>query len=134
MQGDLAAQLVNSARLASRWPEYTIAVLDTGGTPVSRGVSVPFSSARDSRDSYPAAGWDQIAVWAAEDAMDEVIPDTVCALEIAVHPDHQRQGLSVATLAALRENVRRLGFTRLIAPVRPPAKASEPIFVTAACN
>jgi GNAT superfamily N-acetyltransferase len=126
MQGDLAALLVNSARLASRWPEYTIAVLDTGGAPVARGVSVPFAGGRDGRDSYPAAGWDQIAVWVAEDAMDEVTPDTVCALEIAVHPDHQRRGLSATTLAALRDNARRLGFTRLVAPVRPPAKADEP--------
>jgi GNAT superfamily N-acetyltransferase len=126
MQGDLTALLVNSARLASRWPGYVIAVLDASGLPVARGVSVPFAAHRNGRDSYPPGGWDQIAVWAAEDAMDGATPDTVCALEIAVHPEHQRQGLSAVALAGLRENVRRLGFHQLVAPVRPPGKASEP--------
>ena len=126
MQADLAALLVNSARLASRWPEHVIVVLDAGSVPVARGVSVPFAAHRHRRDGYPAAGWDQVAIWAAEDALDGCELDTTCALEIAVHPEHQRQGLSAIALGGLRDNARRLGFTRLIAPVRPPAKAREP--------
>ncbi len=127
MQGDLAALLVNSDRLARRWPEYVIAVLGGDGVPVARGVSVPFAARTDGRDSYPAAGWDQIAVWAAEDAMDGITPDTVCALEIAVHPEYQLRGLSAIALRGLLDNSRRLGFARLVAPVRPPAKANEPM-------
>lgn len=126
MQADLAALLVNRTRLASRWSAYVIAVLDASGQLVARGVSVPFAAHGNGRQSYPPAGWDQIAVWAAEDAMDGATPDTVCALEIAVHPKHQRQGLSAVALAGLRDNARRLGFDQLIAPVRPPGKASEP--------
>ena len=48
------------------------------------------------------------------------------ALEIAVHPTHQRQGLSSVVLHAMRANAKALGYSRMIAPVRPPAKAAEP--------
>jgi GNAT superfamily N-acetyltransferase len=126
MQGDLAALLTRRSRLARRWPDYVVVVVDVDGTPVARGVSVPFAANLEERETYPAGGWDQIAIWAAEDAMDATVVDTVCALEIAVHPEHQRRGLSAVTLKALKQNTRARGFSRLIAPVRPPGKAREP--------
>ena len=79
------------------------------------------------REPFPAGGWDQVAIWAAEDALDHTAADTVCALEIAVHPGHRNRGLSGLVLDALRENTRRLGHRRLVAPVRPPARASQPL-------
>jgi GNAT superfamily N-acetyltransferase len=87
---------------------------------------VPFAADPDERELYPAGGWDQIAIWAAEDALDSAAVDTVCALEVAVHPDHRRSGLSGIAVDALKDNTRARGFTRLIAPVRPPDKANEP--------
>lgn len=125
MQGDLAALLTRGSRLARRWADFVI-VVAMDGTPVARGVSVPFAADADEREPYPAGGWDQVAVWAAEDAMDGTRVDTVCALEIAVHPEYQRRGLSGVALGALKDNARARGFSRLVAPVRPPAKANEP--------
>lgn len=125
MQGNLAAALVRRARLARRWPEYQVVGLEKG-RPIVRAVSVPFSTQRDGRVRYPDGGWDQVAIWAAEDAMDGVSVDTVCALEIAVRPGLRGKGYSRAALAALRENARRLGFTSLVAPVRPPGKSAVP--------
>lgn len=127
MQGDLAALLTRADRLARRWSQYVIVALDDGGVPVARGVSVPFAAEGPDRELFPAGGWDQVAVWAAEDALDGASADTVCALEIAVHPDHRNRGLSGVLLDALRENTRRLGYRRLVAPVRPPARASQPL-------
>ncbi|NBH08549.1 hypothetical protein GTY80_35595, partial [Amycolatopsis sp. SID8362] len=79
-----------------------------------------------SRGSLPARGWDEVAVWAAEDALDDVVPDTACALEIAVHPEHQGRGHSGTVLAAMREAVAAAGLGSLVIPVRPPDKAAVP--------
>lgn len=127
MQGEQVALLMRRERLARRWGEYVVAALDADGMAVARGVSVPFAANTSGREPFPAGGWDQVAVWAAEDALDEAEPDTVCALEIAVHPDHRNHGLSGLVLDAMRDNTRRLGFGRLVAPVRPPARSSEPL-------
>jgi hypothetical protein len=46
----------------------------------------------------------------------------VSALEITVPTDLQGTGLSGRMLAAMRDNVKRLGFKDLVAPVRPNRK------------
>jgi GNAT superfamily N-acetyltransferase len=125
MQGDQAASLVASRRLIARWPEYTIVLLDTDGEPAGRGVMVPFAASTAGRERFPDGGWDQVAIWAAEDAMDGRVPDTLCALEIAVHPDRQGRRLSARILAGMRQRAQAAGLA-LIAPVRPPDKAAEP--------
>jgi hypothetical protein len=50
----------------------------------------------------------------------------VSAIEITVATDRQGRGISGRMLAAMRDNVRRLGFGRFVAPVRPSAKSAEP--------
>jgi hypothetical protein len=67
-----------------------------------------------------------VAVWAAEDALDGVAPDTACALEVAVHPAHQARGHSSVVLTAMREAVAAAGLASLVIPVRPPDKAAVP--------
>ncbi|WIY01304.1 hypothetical protein QRX60_45980 [Amycolatopsis mongoliensis] len=121
MAGSLPSLLVRGRRVARRWPHLVVALLD-GGRPVARGVMVPFRG----RGSLPARGWDEVAVWAAEDALDDVTPDTACALEIAVHPDHQSRGHSRTVLEAMREAVAAAGLGALVIPVRPPGKAAVP--------
>ncbi|MGW5746595.1 hypothetical protein [Amycolatopsis sp. NPDC003861] len=71
---------------------------------------------------FPARGWDEVVVWAAEDALDAVAPDTACGLEIAVDPSCRGRGLSSAVLAAMREAVAAAGLLSLVIPVRPPDK------------
>ncbi|MCC8248755.1 hypothetical protein [Saccharothrix luteola] len=125
MQGNLASLLVRGRRVAQRWPHLVIALLD-GDRPVARGIMVGYRADRDSRPRFPDGGWDQVAVWAAEDVMDGVEADTACALEIAVHPDHLGRGLSTSVLAAMRESVSEAGLSELLVPLRPPDKASAP--------
>ena len=121
MEGSLTSLLVRGRRVARRWPHLVVALLD-GGSPVARGIMVPFRG----RSPFPARGWDEVAVWAAEDALDGVAPDTACALEIAVHPSRQGRGLSSAVLAAMRDAVAVAGLSSLVIPVRPPDKALVP--------
>ena len=126
MQGNMAAILVRAARAVRIWPQHILAAIDDDERVVARAVSVPFCAAQADRDSFPDGGWDQIAIWAVEDALDGTVPDTVCALEIAVDPMLRGRGLSVAMLEALRDSVDRAGFQRFIAPARPPGKSERP--------
>ena len=121
MEGSLTSLLVRGRRVARRWPHLVVALLD-GGVPVARGIMVPFRG----RAPFPARGWDAVAVWAAEDALDGVAPDTAGALEIAVHPECQGRGLASVVLTAMREAVVAAGLASLVIPVRPPDKAAVP--------
>lgn len=124
MQGSAVPLLVRRRRLVQRWPDHVLVLLDDD-EPVARGVSVPFCAAGDGREPFPDGGWDQIAIWAAEDALDGKEPDTACALEIAVHPESFGRGLSAVVLVAMRKNAAS-AFDSLVAPVRPPDKAADP--------
>lgn len=125
MQGNLAGLLVRRRRLVTRWPQHITVLVDDDGTCVARGVTVPFSAVGDDRERFPDGGWDQVAVWAVEDELDARTPDTACALEIVVHPDHYGRQLSSLVLASMREHAASAGLA-LIAPLRPPDKAQEP--------
>ncbi|WP_242547352.1 hypothetical protein [Amycolatopsis sp. MtRt-6] len=98
-----------------------VALLEDG-VPVARGIMVPFRG----RSVLPDLGWDAVAVWAVEDALDGVSPDTACGLEIAVHPSWQGRGLSSVVLAGMRDAVAASGLASLVIPVRPPDKALVP--------
>jgi GNAT superfamily N-acetyltransferase len=125
MQGNQAASLVAGSRLISRWSDHTLVLLDSDLGPIARGVMVPFAAAAEGRQRFPDGGWDQIAIWAAEDALDARAVDTLCALEIAVHPDHRGRQRSATVLAGMRQVALVAGLA-LVAPVRPPDKAAEP--------
>ncbi|MFD1150226.1 hypothetical protein ACFQ3T_24095, partial [Saccharothrix hoggarensis] len=112
-RGNLASLLVRGRRVAERWPHLVVAVLD-GDRPVARGIMVGYRADRDSRPRFPDGGWDQVAVWAAEDVMDGVEADTACALEIAVDPDHVGRGLSGDVLAAMRSAAAAAGLGALV--------------------
>ncbi len=124
MQHHEVAVLTCAERLRRRWPDHVIAILDHG-SPVARAVTVPFAADCDGRCLFPAGGWEQVNIWAAEDAMDDRPVDTMVALEIAVDPERRGQGLSNLALAAVTANAARLGL-RLVAPVRPIGKADYP--------
>ncbi|SED14997.1 hypothetical protein SAMN04489727_6632 [Amycolatopsis tolypomycina] len=121
MAGSLTSLLVRGRRVARLWPHLVVALVEDA-VPVARGIMVPFRS----RSVLPDLGWDAVAVWAAEDALDGVAPDTACGLEIAVHPAWQGRGLSSVVLAAMRDAVADSGLASLVIPVRPPDKALVP--------
>lgn len=108
-------------RLGDAFPEFTLVATD-GGETVARGLSVPFAG----RGVLPATGWDQALIWAFADLERATTPDTVSAIEIAVRPDRQGQGLSKRLLSAMRRNAAARGFGELLAPIRPTGKHREP--------
>ncbi|MFP1629085.1 N-acetyltransferase [Streptomyces sp. 5K101] len=116
----------NIGRIVAELPEYVLVATDPEGRVVARAFSVPLALDADGRRELPDRGWDQVLLWAFSDLRHGRTPDVVSAIEITVATDRQGQGISGQMLAALRDNVRRLGFAELFAPVRPSAKSAEP--------
>jgi GNAT superfamily N-acetyltransferase len=72
----------------------------------------------------PDGGWRETVRRAIDD---EVEPQLVSALQILVAEDRRGEGLSGLALGAMRRLVAAHGFSDLVAPVRPSAKADYPI-------
>lgn len=111
------------------YPEFTMVGYDADNPerPVARSFAVPFAFGPDvGRPELPDDGWDAVIRWSFLDRTWGRTPTHVSALEIAVAPDARGSGVSGRMLAAMRENVARLGYRDLFAPVRPSAKTDEP--------
>jgi hypothetical protein len=113
-------------RVVEAFPHLcVVATLD--GRPVARGLAAPFALHTERRGGVlPPDGWDRVLVWAFHDREEDRTPDTVSALEIAIHPEHLGAGLSHRVLASMRAAVRAAGFSDLVAPVRPNQKHLDP--------
>ncbi|CAB4929540.1 unannotated protein [freshwater metagenome] len=100
--------------------DFVLVCLDASGRMVAKAHSVPFVLPEG---ELPDAGWDfairsglLTRLWGEE-------PNACSAVEIAIVPELQGAGLSGRIVAALRDNAGRLGFSELLAPVRPNGKA-----------
>jgi hypothetical protein len=110
-------------------PEYVLIAYDAGAPDqaVARAFCVPFAWDGDpALGELPADGWDGVVWRSARDLLVGQQPNLVSALEITVPTDLQGTGLSAKMLAAMRDNVKRLGFKDLVAPVRPNHKHLVP--------
>ncbi|MEU3689611.1 N-acetyltransferase [Streptomyces narbonensis] len=115
----------NIGRIVRELPEYVLVATDAEGKVVARGFSVPFRMDVDGRRELPPRGWDEVLLWAFSDLRAGREPDTVSAIEITVDTSALGNGVSHRMLAAMRDNVKRLGFSELVAPVRPNGKHLE---------
>lgn len=113
-------------QMVTAFPEFVLVATDTSGKLVARAFSVPFALAADGRGTLPDRGWDQVLLWALSDHRHGTTPDTVSAIEISIHAEHQGKGLAAPMVTAMRDNARARGFGELVAPVRPTAKHREP--------
>ncbi|WP_431876792.1 Long-chain-fatty-acid--CoA ligase [Amycolatopsis sacchari] len=123
LQHDEIGTLTRAARLARRWPEHFLVLLD-GGEPVARAVGVPVAFPAPGREELPDTGWDGAILWAAEDALDGRRPTALAALDVQVALGRRGEGIAAEALRALKESAR--GLSRLVVPVRPTTKALEP--------
>ncbi|MFI8522477.1 N-acetyltransferase [Streptomyces sp. NPDC085481] len=127
----------NVGRIVSEFPEFVLVATDGPTEPatddvnptgkiVARALSVPFRLQEADRRELPDTGWDQVLLWAFSDLRHGRTPDTVSAIEVTVEKSALGQGLSGTMLAEMRANAARLGFSEVVAPVRPNAKHLEP--------
>jgi GNAT superfamily N-acetyltransferase len=131
MRHDRTAWLYYGAGWLDRYLDYGLVAVDPDepDRPVARAFGVPFAfrDGRPERAELPERGWDAVIRWGAEDQLAGRAANAVSALEIMVAPRHHGRGISQRMLAAMRDNVRRLGFSDLYAPLRPTLKDKEPL-------
>jgi GNAT superfamily N-acetyltransferase len=131
MRHDPIARLYYGDGRLDRYLEYGLAAVDPAEPerPVARAFCVPFAfrDGRPERAELPERGWDQVIRWGDEDQLAGRRPNAVSALEIMVAPRLHGSGIAQRMLMAMRDNVRRLGFADLYAPLRPTMKEKEPL-------
>ena len=113
--------------LFDRFNEYQFALLDTETNRMAAmGNSLPFHWDKDLTE-LPEGGWDWVFLQAIEDHKNGVQPNIQSAIQIAIHPDYQSQGLSTLMVKAMRDIGESKGFKNLVAPVRPNQKSKYPL-------
>ncbi|MGH1565390.1 N-acetyltransferase [Mumia sp. DW29H23] len=107
------------------YPEFVQIALDPAvpDRAVAAAYSVPVAWGDD---PLPPGGWERMIQRSAINRMLGTPTTMVSALEICVQPDRRGRGLSSVMLAAMRANAQRLGYSTLVAPVRPSAKHERP--------
>ncbi|BCB82360.1 hypothetical protein GCM10022251_47820 [Phytohabitans flavus] len=109
------------------YPEYVLIAVDPAtGQPAAKAHSVPITWEDDPADGMPDGGWDWVIRTSAYDRLSGNTPTIVSAIEIFIRPDLRGGGLSGRMLEAMRANAARLGFSDLVAPVRPSGKHRHP--------
>lgn len=113
--------------LFERFSEYQFAMLDTETNRMAAMAnSLPFHWEKDLSE-LPEGGWDWVFAQAVEDHKKGIAPNIQSAIQIAIHPDYQGQGLSRKMVEAMRAIGRSKGFSYLVAPVRPSEKSKYPL-------
>jgi GNAT superfamily N-acetyltransferase len=107
--------------------EYQFALFDTESKRMAAmGNSLPFHWDKDLSE-LPEGGWDWVFLQAIEDHKNGTAPNIQSAIQIAIHPDYQSQGLSTKMVQAMRAIGVFKGFKQLVAPVRPNQKSKYPL-------
>ena len=101
--------------VVTRVADHVVIALD-GDEVVGKGYALPL---RLDPDALPADGWDAAIRLGVTQSFAGVAPTVLCALEIAVRPDRQGDGLSSLLLAEVRRCAARTGLSEVIVPVRP---------------
>jgi GNAT superfamily N-acetyltransferase len=117
----------NWHELFDRFEEYQFAMLDTESNRMAAmGNSLPFHWDQP-LEELPEGGWDWVFLKAIEDHRNGVAPNIQSAIQVAIHPEYQGQGLSMKMIEAMRDIGRTKGFKFLVAPVRPSEKSKYPL-------
>jgi GNAT superfamily N-acetyltransferase len=90
------------------------------------GNSLPFYWDKP-LDELSEGGWDWVFLKAVDDHRNGVLPNIQSAIQVAVHPDYQGQGLSSKMVQTMRNIGKSKGFENLVAPVRPNRKSQYPL-------
>lgn len=113
--------------LFERFPTHQFAMLEaSSGRVAGLANSVPLAWDLG-LDELPDEGWDWALAKSVEDHASGLEPGLMCAIQIAIAPPFQRQGLSGLLVDRMRELARAKGFDTLVAPVRPSSKHRYPL-------
>jgi len=109
-------------------PEYCLVALDqlADARLVAKGFTLPFSWTGDPDSNLPSAGYDAVVTGAVLSRLTGQRGNLVSAVEVTIQRSARGSGISSVMLMAMRDNAARLGYTSLVAPVRPSRKHEHP--------
>lgn len=115
------------ARLYSEFPEYQFALFNKeSGKMAAAGNCIPLLWDEDP-ESLPNEGWDWTVMAGFRNKSEEVQPNAVSALSIAVSPEYRGRKLSGCMVDIMKETGRKNNLGTLLAPVRPSLKRDYPL-------
>ncbi|WP_437671583.1 hypothetical protein [Sorangium sp. So ce131] len=104
----------------------TIGVVERAtGRLAAVGNAAPIAVRSDDLAALPDGGWEWQVV-RAKAVLDGEPPTHLGAFAVSVSPLFRGQGVGAVALAGFKDAARRLGLAGVLAPVRPPLKASCP--------
>lgn len=113
--------------LCSDFPQFQFSLLDTeNNRTAAMANSLPIHWEGKLQD-LPEEGWDWVFQKAVIDHQQGIVPNMLCAIQIAIHPDYRGQSISTLMVNKMRNIVRGKGWKTLIAPVRPNQKCLYPL-------
>jgi GNAT superfamily N-acetyltransferase len=113
--------------LFDRFEEYQFALWDTENNRMAAmGNSLPFYWEQPLQ-GLPERGWEWVFLKAVDDHKSGVTPNIQSAIQIAIHPEYQGQGLSIQMVRVMGGIGKSKGFRYLVAPVRPNQKSEYPM-------
>ncbi|MCK5920236.1 MAG: hypothetical protein KAG66_04810 [Methylococcales bacterium] len=107
------------------FPQFQLLLLDETGHVVAIGHTHPLFW--DGTLEGLPIGWNTAFVRAVEGHEAGITPTTLSAVEAAIDPAYQGQGISYQIMAAMRATAIKHSLNALIAPVRPSQKARYPL-------
>ena len=117
----------NWHELFDRFEIYQFALMDKETNRMAAmGNSLPFYWDRP-LEELPEGGWDWVFLKAIEDHKNSTVPNIQSAIQVAIRPEYQGQGLSSKMIGAMRAIGQSKGFNHLVAPVRPNEKSKYPL-------
>ncbi len=107
------------------FPDYQLFLTDEQDHFIGVGHSVPFRW-DGTTDGLPS-GWDGVFALAVQQYEQGITPNTLSAIEAAIHPTRHGNGVSYEIVKAMRAKVQANGWDVLVAPVRPNRKSDYPL-------
>ncbi|MEU3099439.1 hypothetical protein ABZ690_33180 [Streptomyces sp. NPDC006967] len=112
-------------RVGAWFADWNLTLVDDRDVPVASGWGVPIR--RDGLTGTLPSGYTDSLVRAVEGRERGAAPDTLVICGAIVTASLKGRGLAAEILMVLRDRAREAGLARVVAPVRPTAKARYPL-------
>lgn len=111
--------------LLADFPEYQYVLFNEAMEPIACGHAIPCYW--DGIENNLPSGWDDVFEKGMIGLQNKVLPNTLSALAIVIHPNYRGQGLSKVMIRQMKDLVIENNFDYMVAPIRPSLKNMYPI-------
>ncbi len=115
----------NWFQLFEHFPEFQFS-LKADGEVIGTANSIPIFWDKPLED-LPEEGWDWVYQKGFKDRENNLIPNTLAGLQIAVNKKYQGRGVSTLVLKEMLKIARENSFEQVIIPIRPSLKSKYPL-------